>query len=160
MVICEMCGREERLIKADVEGVELKVCRGCSKYGVVKRVNKVNFGNNKSGSFKRGFSNKNKGNRPEYRIVSNYSSLIRSAREDKGMSQEDFAKLLNERESVIAKWENGTLRPRLDIARKLGRLLKVSFIRTKKEDEKVEIKHKKKSDGFTLGDFIKVRKRK
>ena len=37
MAVCEMCGKEANLVNSDVEGVELKLCPGCSKYGLVKK---------------------------------------------------------------------------------------------------------------------------
>ena len=75
------------------------------------------------------------------------------------MNQEEFSKFINERESVLNKWENGSLKPRLDIARKLEKRLKISLIE-KEEIKTIEMEKKKSSEGFTLGDFIKVRKRK
>jgi len=32
---CDMCGSEENLFRATIEGSELKVCRNCSKHGKV-----------------------------------------------------------------------------------------------------------------------------
>lgn len=96
--------------------------------------------------------------RVEFKVVDDYPSLIRSARERKGMKQEDFAKLLNERESLVAKWEGGSLKPRLDVAKKVGRVLGISLI-----EEDLEVAAKVESQGKaeipTLGDFVKVRKR-
>ena len=94
------------------------------------------------------------------KIVSNYAQLIRSAREAKQMKQEDFAKFLNEKESILAKWESGSLKLRLDVARKLEKVLGVKLLE-KDESEEIKLDNKKKvADGFTLGDFVKVRKRK
>lgn len=154
---CEMCGREGDLIPAEVEGVELKLCPKCTKYGKVKG-RKEHFSN---------FSSKPKPilkESPEFKIIANFSELIRSARENSKLSQEDFARFLNERESIVAKWESGTLSPGLDIARKLERALGVKLV--EKEEQSVidklasEKKEKRNADEFTLGDFIKVRKRK
>ena len=76
------------------------------------------------------------------------------------MSQEDFAKFLNERESIVAKWEQGSLRPRIDTARRLERKLGIRLVEKEEEtSEDVDVP-KVKKDEFTLGDFIKVRKRK
>ena len=108
--------------------------------------------------FKKRFTKKDE---PEFKLVNNYSSLLRSSRGSKNLSQEDFAKLLNERGSIVAKWESGTLKPRVDIARKLSKLLNITLV--VKDEKKVfdkAISKKKGEEGFTLGDFIKVRKRK
>ena len=151
MPLCEMCGKEAPLVLAEIEGGELKVCFGCAKYGTVKK--KVNLLNK---SFKPKFIAKDQ---PQFKIVNNYSTLIRGAREKAGMKQEEFAKFLNERESIVAKWEQGHLKPRIGLARRLGKKLGVNLIEKETEGEKVEMK-KGKSDEFTLGDFVKVRNRK
>ena len=152
MALCEMCGKESRLVTAEIEGGELKVCSNCAEYGTVKKREFTSRPRYSGNSSKRN-------EMPQFRIVGNFSSLIRSAREKKGMSQEDFAKSLNERESIVAKWEQGVLRPRLGTARRLEKILGVKLVEKEEMNSaKVEMK-KGKSDEFTLGDFIKVRKR-
>ena len=153
MALCEMCGKEARLVTAEVEGGELKVCSDCGKYGTVKKRVFVPRSTFQSRKFQ-------KKEEPQFRIVNNYSSLIRSAREKRGISQNDFAKLLNERESIITKWENGSLRPRISTARKLERTLGIKLVeRDDMTSGKIE-KKGKKNEEFVLGDFVKVRKRK
>lgn len=152
MAVCEMCGASGSLLNVDVEGVELKVCPKCTKYGTVKKISSYPSPNK---SFTKS-TNKEEG--PTLKIVENYSSLIRSAREKKGMSQEDFAKFLNERESVVSKWEQGVMKPRIDIARKIGRILYVNLIEKESEKKPFE-QEKSKADGMTLGDFIKKPRR-
>ena len=91
------------------------------------------------------------------------------------MTQEQFANLLKERVSVIQKWESGQLKPRIEIAKKLERSLNLTLIRKlgsennsenssdTKEDQNdsfISKNIKKGADGFTLGDFVKVRVRK
>ncbi|MAG02468.1 TIGR00270 family protein [Candidatus Pacearchaeota archaeon] len=151
MALCEMCGKEARLVLADVEGGELKVCSNCAKYGIVKKssVNVIH-------RFK---SRSKREDGPQFKVVGNYSNLIRSSREKRGMKQEDFAKFLNERESIVAKWEQGSLKPRIDIARRVGRLLRISLVVKDEVADKVEIK-KGKSSEFTLADFVKIRKKR
>ena len=155
-----MCGKEGNLISTEIEGGELSVCSGCSKYGTIK---KKNYGQG-TRTFSSGFKGKSyskQQSKPEFRIVRNYSQLIRKAREQKGMTQEEFANSLNEKESILAKWESGTLRPRLGIARQLERQLNLVLVE-KDVMGTVEVDKKKKgpTDEFTLGDFVKVRKRK
>lgn len=149
---CEMCGKESRLAQADISGAELKVCSNCARFGVVKRETGVkNFNRSSRDRFV-------KREEPELKIADDYSSLIRSARESKGMKQEDFSKFLNEKESIVAKWEQGTLRPRIDVARRLEKALGIKLV-VVDESKKVEVVKQKKSDGFTLGDFVKVRRK-
>jgi len=151
MALCEMCGKEERLVQSEIEGVELNVCNVCSKYGEIK---KKSF----SGT-KRSFQPIVKRSGPELKIVGNYAELIRGAREKRELKQEDFAKFLNEKESVVAKWESGTLKPKINSAKYLERKLGLNLIE-KDEKKSVDFSQKKRDDTLTLGDFVKVRKRK
>jgi len=155
MAVCEMCGASGSLTSADVEGVELKLCQKCTKYGSVKKPSSSSSSSQQK-SFTKPFK-KEEG--PVLKIVDNYASLIRLAREKKGMSQEDFSKFLNERESEVSKWEQGVMSPRFGIARKIGKLLHINLI--EKESEKKPFEPEKiKADGMTLGDFIKKPRRK
>ena len=153
MTNCEMCGKDGKVLEVDVEGVEMKVCPGCTKYGVVKKRYDRPYQNK---SFQRSNSYKKP---QEFRIVPNYAVLIRSEREKRGMSHEDFSKFLNEKESILAKWEQGVLKPRIDIARAIERKLGITLIE-KEKDKEFKQEKKKVSDEFTLGDFIKIRKKK
>ncbi len=156
MAICEMCGKETETVLAEVEGVELKLCHNCTKYGRVKS----NFNSRSSRSDPRHYPSFKK-EQPEERIISSFGSLIRQNREKKGLTQQDFAKLLNERESVLVKWESGALFPDLEMAKRLEKQLGIVLI-VKEEGGTIAQpiqKEKERSDVLTLGDFIKVRKR-
>lgn len=153
MTVCEMCGKSTELMKAEIEGVDLNVCSNCAKFGRVKR---SGYGGRSSPSFSRPVL---KQEWPSFRIVSDFALKIRTAREKNNLNHEDFAKLLNERESVVAKWEHGDLRPPVDLAQRLGKKLGLILVE-KDEDKAVELeKQRKNPEEFTLGDFIKVRKR-
>ena len=149
MTTCEMCGKEGKIIQADIEGVEMGVCPGCSKYGQIKKNSTQH--SRPSKRFQK--------NEPNYILVQDFASLIKSARNNKSLNQEDFAKFLNEKESLVAKWEQGSLRPGLDTARRLERNLGIRLVK-KDEEKKDKLIVNKKNDEFTLGDFIKIRKRK
>ena len=155
MTLCEMCGKEARLVTAEVEGGELRVCSLCARYGKVKK-EVTSFGVHKPSR------RKIASEIPQFKVVENYSSLIRSARENTGMSQEVFAKFLNERASVVAKWEQGHRKPKVNAARSVGKRLRINLVEKEEREEgkSVQVPTQKKSDEFTLGDFIKVRKRK
>lgn len=144
MAVCEMCGKDSQLKKADVEGVSLSVCSNCVKYGSVKKENKF--------VAKRSFSN----GKPEFKVVEDFSVKLKSARE--GRTQEEFAALLNERESVVAKWESGSLKPRVDVARRIGRTLGLNLVVKIGLPGKIELE-KKRSSVMTLGDMIKIKRR-
>ncbi|MBW2997975.1 multiprotein-bridging factor 1 family protein [Candidatus Woesearchaeota archaeon] len=146
---CEMCGKVATQ-KAKVEGVLLEVCNGCAKFG-----NKV-VDNNFSG--KRRFYKKEEEEKGNEIIVPNYNVLIKNKREQLGLKHEDFAKKINEKESVILHIESKKFEPSLKLTRKIQKFLKIRLIEFEKEIEDVPMT--KKSSGLTIGDMIKVRKSK
>ena len=75
------------------------------------------------------------------------------------MTQKQFAKHTNLKESIIHKIETGSFEPSLKMARKLEKVLKVKLIEEKEEEVEIKPKSNEKpsSEGMTLGDFIKVR---
>ncbi len=166
MSSCELCGAPEAQTTAQVEGVQLKVCRNCQKHGSVKKKS-----SNYRGPSNQGHNPQEKlviREGPEQKLVSNFKTLMREAREKRNLNNEDFAKLLQEKESTVAKWESGSMRPPILAAIKIGRILRLNFI--EKEDIPIEqsanpekserVNHNKSvSDELTIGDFIKVRKR-
>ncbi len=154
MTVCEMCGRSGALSNSLVEGVELKVCGNCAKYGKAAALRTV-----PRNGYKRSFQRKEE---PAFRIVRGCANVLRSAREKQGLSQKEFASSIGERESVVAKWESGSMKPRVGVARRLEKRFGVVLVESD-ENKNVNVSAdsaKKKSDVFTLGDFIKVRKRK
>ena len=144
-----MCGKSEEAVIADIEGVELKVCTACARFGTIrKRANLPQV--------------TPKAPRPEgpsFKVVDHYSSLLHSLRQQKGMTQEEFAKFLNEKESVITHWESGKVKPGIEAAQRIGKILGIQLIE-REEITPAKIEGSKKPDELTLGDFIKVRKRK
>ncbi len=149
MAVCEMCGKEGNTVTATIEGVDLKVCSGCAKFGKVKQEYRGAPKLYQKPIIKE---------EPAETLVAAFAPLLRTARESRNMTQEEFAKFLQERESQVAKWEQGTLKPGIEDARKLERRLGLKLVE-KDEIKKAEIQIKVKKDEFTLGDFVKVRKR-
>ncbi|MEK6950285.1 MAG: multiprotein bridging factor aMBF1 [Nanoarchaeota archaeon] len=150
---CELCGKADASLLAEVEGVDLQVCAQCVRYGTIKKrpaaANSARFSPSASVKLEE----------PEYTIVSNYAFLLRTVREKKELSQQDFAKFLNERESVVAKLEAGSLKPGLETARKLERKLGIKLVELEQASAG-RVEPKRKSEELTLGDLVKVRKRK
>lgn len=151
MVVCELCGKTTELLTADIEGVELRVCTACAKYGTVRQRSL------EAEAVRKPLAAQG----PEFKVVDNYAGQLRAMREQRQMSHEDFAKLLNERESVVAKWEQGALKPSLDTAKKMGKVLGINLI---EKDENavvnnITLEKSKRTDEPTLGDMVKIRKR-
>ncbi|MBI2573071.1 TIGR00270 family protein [Candidatus Woesearchaeota archaeon] len=156
MAACEMCGKISNLVTADIEGSVLRVCAVCASYGQIRRAPS-------EATYRRAPVKTMP--QEEFEVISHYGSLLQKERSKRKLTQTDFAALLQERESVVAKWEAGSLKPDLDVARRIGKILGINFVvkqgggtSEEKQDEKGTVK--KGAAEFTLGDFVKVRKRK
>ncbi len=148
-----MCGKGEVNVIAHIEGVELSVCQNCAKYGKILRIIRADIPQSKQG--RAHYQGQREGEQIEM-VVEDFGSRIRQKREQLKLTQQEFAKMLNEKESAIHHLENGSQRPSLDMAKRLERVLKIKLVEIEKEV--VQEKVKSKSDSFTLGDFIKVKK--
>ncbi len=151
---CDMCGSEQRLFKTNIEGSVLNVCRECSKFGkVISEIKVPEKIKPKKIIIK---------SEPESEIIEmlipDFAEKIRSKREKLGLKQEDFAKKISEKESVIHKLETGEFQPNLELARKLEKILNVKLIEEYEEEYKTAAKTS--SETPTIGDLIKIRKRK
>jgi len=122
-----MCGRSSKdLVRAEIEGVEMIVCKDCARFGKI-------LGHVKKKTFEKKIQQPKKMIQPKIEeevlvIRSDYPSVIKKAREKLGMKQSEFAKLLKEKESVIHKLETGEIEPSIGLARKLEKVLKVRLI--------------------------------
>jgi len=131
---CELCGRNARLEKVFIEGSEMDVCSGCSSHG------------RKVGQRKKFRKEENNDS-----IIYDFASTIKNARENLGLKQEDLARNIKEKESVVSHVESGRV-PNFNLARKLEKFLKIKLI----NKESVEYKPEKKSSStMTVGDLIK-----
>jgi len=86
-------------------------------------------------------------------VATDYDARIRQAREDRGLSQEDLAKKLNEKASLIRKLERGDVLPSDDVQRKLERELDIAL--TEGVDEDDGEWSSGGSTTTTLGDVVK-----
>jgi len=151
---CDICGSEEILYKTNIEGTILNVCKSCSRFGEVISAVKVESKKEK------GKKIKEVEKEPEKEIieivVSDFADRIRKKREKLGLKQEDFAKKINEKESIVHKLETGEFKPSLDLARKLERILGIILIEQYEEEGKIT---KTETSELTVGDLIKIKKK-
>ena len=152
-----MCGSEEQLFKAKIEGTEMNVCSECSKFGeiitIVKEEHKKPKKEVKPAQVEK---------EPEVveTIVSDFAEKLRKKREELGLDQENFAKKLNQKKSIVHKMENGEIVPSIDLAKKIEKLLGVKLIEEYAEKD-ISFKGKgTSSEELTIGDLIKVKTRK
>ena len=149
---CDMCGKEGAGTIALIEGVELTGCQNCSRFGKVVRSARAEPP--KAGHLPVKAA-KPAEDSPET-VVEDFAPRIRQKREQLNLTQKEFAKMLNERESLVHHLENGSQRPSIDLARKLEHALKIQLVEVAKEAP--QQKSKSKTDSLTLGDFIKIKK--
>ncbi|WP_449463508.1 multiprotein bridging factor aMBF1 [Tardisphaera miroshnichenkoae] len=84
----------------------------------------------------------------------NYGEIIRRAREERGMTPEQLAKKLNEKESVIRRVEEGKLRPPEPLINKLEKELEIKI---RASPPPSPVSPKTSSGGITLKDVAKLR---
>ena len=146
---CELCGVDDRLVDAIVEGSVLKVCSRCKAFGDVIEVHSEMVRKEQP---RRVFFKE-----PEEYVTDDYGIVIKNAREKLGLKQEELAKKINEKESVIHKLESEQLKPSLIIANKLERFLGIKIVEKYEENSKPDINFKNAS--LTVGDLLKLKKR-
>ncbi len=160
-MICELCGIDVPQTKfVKVEGAALHVCPKCEKFASSGAV-KTETGQVLRPSVAEGLAVRQKRQREkdiyesseEKELALDYPEKVREGRMRKGLSQEELARLINEKKSMIVKVENGEIRPNDKLVRKLERALEMSL------REKIESgtgdERRAYSQGMTLGDFIK-----
>jgi putative transcription factor len=148
---CSVCGsKTEELFLVEIEGSILEVCERCSSSGrVVKKVEKP---------VQQSISKE-----PESEIVReivpNYAEIIRRVHQQTGLKSEDFAKKINERESILKKMESGKMQPSFKVAEKLERMFSIRLIQeVKSQPGDKKYSDHKDTGAATLGDIVRFRK--
>ncbi len=154
-MVCDMCGAQGKLYRTIVEGAELSLCHECSSFGKVTGVIEQKI---ESGEVPK----KNAHIEPQQQevmdiMVDDYAQKIREKRQSMGLSQEEFAKRINEKESLVQKIESGHFEPPIGLAKKIGSFLKIKLV--EEYEEKHERLSHSRTDSFTVGDFIKVKEK-
>ncbi len=143
---CELCGKKADLQRVIVEGTEMSACPDCAKLGrILPNQQRTTTVKTKSTAAE-----------PiEETIVADAAKRIKDAREKMKLTQEEFAKILNERESVLRKIETHEHVPSIADARRYEHILKIKLIEIEKTgQQKLE---KKQSGILTIGDIIKIK---
>ena len=153
---CDMCGKEEYLLRTIIEGTELNVCKECARFGKV-------LGNYRP-EVKQKIQEikKQKPQTPTIEVIQlvreDYAQIIRQKREQLNLTQEEFAKKLNEKHSFLQSIEIGKHIPSLELARKLEKILGILLVEEHKELHEGNLKQQK-SGVMTFGDIIKLKKK-
>jgi len=167
---CEICGRKIHGTPRHIfiEGAKLVVCQICAKFGSeipapqtprkiltkkaikgpkrairkdVRRVSRLTF-----------FEE-------DYELVENFGEKVKKAREKLGWKQEDLAREIKEKESIIRKIETMEITPSLNIIKKLEKTLNIKLIVPLSKISEATSPPPKETQ-LTLGDAIVLRKKK
>ena len=126
--ICEICGNSIRgyADSVEVDGAVFSVCTICSKLGKsVSKPKEHQFQRpNKSitGSTYKTYEE------TEMELRRDFNKVIKTAREKKGLSQEELGQKISEKISVIRHLESGTLKPNDVLSRKIERFLAIQLL--------------------------------
>jgi putative transcription factor len=130
---CEICGRriQGKPTQISIERSVLTVCLECSRFGVPvdkKTAAKIEMSIPRPGirrPIPAPAQSLRKDQLGEFLLVDDFGPAIRKARESIGMTREDFAKKLGEKDSVIRRVESGEMYPTAELMGKIERLLKI-----------------------------------
>jgi putative transcription factor len=116
--------------KIMIDGSILGVCNSCANLGekvkeVPKEVNEIP--RNKLKPRPRMMTHTQQINLEEMEIVPDYALTIKKAREKMGLSQDDLARRVNEKASVMSLIESGKMKPSILLGQKLERGLKIDL---------------------------------
>lgn len=146
---CELCGtRVDSLTLIKVDKAEFRVCEACKLYGQIvetappeaeitslhddkSRISQMLYSTphvESSADKQRASSRTESKPLTEKVVVSNCAQLVRTARQKRDLKQEELAKQLNEKISVIQAVETGRHSPDLKLAAKLARFFGVRLI--------------------------------
>mgnify|MGYP001561409352 CR=1 len=151
MTHCEICGAEEHLVSAIIEGTVMEVCSKCSGFGDIIKVDTPAITVSHQ-------PRKIQVEEVNEYINDNYPALIKEAREKHSLKQSELAEKIGEKESVIHKLESGHMRPPITMAVKLQKLLSIHLIEHYEEPETKSLNIN--DPELTIGDLVKLRKRK
>ena len=158
---CEVCGREingppnYRII----EGGKLTVCGQCSQFGTQTW--------DPSQPQARKTQTRRRSAQPSPRrrsdidaaeslgLVDGYGMMIKKARQKKGLSVEDFARKIREKESVVKKLEKENMNPPMNLVRKIQNALGVSILEEAAKGAGSMLT--RPMGPRTLGDLIKIK---
>ena len=160
---CDICGRNisEQAFRVKVEGAKLLVCNSCQSLGkpyheepILKPPSspprtqverRVAVG--KMATLPMGMD--------EFDIAEDYAERVRRQRMKLGITQEDLAKRVKERLSLIQKIETGKMLPEQRLCRALEHELRIKLLVPRKEVSDVPKTTVPKQ--VTLGDIIRIK---
>ncbi|WEU40680.1 MAG: multiprotein bridging factor aMBF1 [Candidatus Odinarchaeum yellowstonii] len=160
-MLCEICGKNApKTFYVELDGAVLSVCEECSKYGNIVEENALREVKPKRKIEVTKSEVKVKSDEVVEKVLDlkpDYYKIIKTEREKRKLTQEELAKLLNEKPSVISKIETGRFEPEENLIRKLEKFFNVRLV------EVTELPASKpvfKSGELTLGEVVNLKKKK
>lgn len=124
MAECEICGKTVNSVtEIAIDSAEFKACEACRNLGI--HIQRAAVSASPALVAKTAYIAKPG---PEYTLDPDFSEKIRNARANCKMSQQDLAKALSEKESIVHRLETGRLTPSLSLARKLEMFLNIKLV--------------------------------
>jgi len=150
-------------------GAKLTVCNECSRYGTPIKTTKPSqqISTTVSVKPKTLIATTNKSTKvtqkkikdeifnEDIKVVDDYASLIKSARERLGWTQDFLASQLGEKVSFIKKIESGAIVPSIQLAKRLEKILGIPLL--EKIPTSISLKQESESLSLTLGDVAKLK---
>ncbi|NLN71509.1 MAG: TIGR00270 family protein [Thermoplasmatales archaeon] len=137
-MICEMCGKEVPATKpVFIDKTKLNLCGACAKFGDEQRESK---GTAQKGPSAQAIENRlqNRERRMQTRDIysqkdsrhlrDDYGDVIKAARLDKGMSQEDFAASIGIKKGMLSKIEANNMIPEDKLVSRMEKALGISLM--------------------------------
>jgi putative transcription factor len=150
---CELCGcKQQSLNRVIIDGVLMKVCNACAKFGVPAPEEKKEKAPARDKVLLKKLGETHKEIDQDMELVQDWGRLVQVAREKKGLSRGELGSKIGETTNAIAKYENEELYPPDKVAQALEHELGI-IIREKIPES--EVKKKGEADELTLGDIIK-----
>lgn len=156
-MLCEMCGTESASLETrKVSGSVLRLCSSCGEMGSQTSF-RESIGHRAyvaQALEKRKQRERYEDIEPdEYVLVSNYGSMVRRAREKKGLDHASLASKISEKKSILTSVEAGNMKPNEKLIKKLENSLGIKLV------EKVEMEatpsSNQSSKALTMGDLLK-----
>ncbi|MBL7167808.1 TIGR00270 family protein [Candidatus Bathyarchaeota archaeon] len=155
-MLCEVCGAEIRgePYYRIIERGRMTVCGRCAKFGTtdwdpsrpqVRRTNSRPAPRRPRNEMEAA---------EVMELVNDYGIMIKKARQKKGLSVEDFARMISEKESVVKNLERGQFTPDSKLVRKIKNTLQVDVLEAPETGTRTQVTSRPTS-GRTLGDLLK-----
>lgn len=167
---CEICGKKIQGTPKHilVEGAELVACKICAKFGSETPTTSIPSGIStkrmlkipkKTVQKRTKYISKTIMFEEDYELIENFGEKVKKAREKLGWKQEDLAREIKEKESIISKIETMEITPPPNIIRKLEKVLNIKLTIPASKISGIP-PSSAKEPSLTLGDAIILKKKK